>query len=156
MYDILTLQSWIERLYAVNAGAGQLIIEPFGYSLSLTGIGGVSGSASGQFTINANADFICTRISYHANTGAVQNVGNKTVAFLRANIVDAGSARPFFNSAVDLENFACNEYPNRFLPYPRLLSANTALTVQLTGWAPAAETYAIDLFFDGVAVRQFG
>lgn len=155
MYDILTLQEFINRLYAATSPNSRIIIEPFGYSLSFTSLAGVSGTATGTFNVNANADFFCTRIAYHANTGTVQNVGTKTVAFLRANIVDNGSARAFFNSPVALENFASNEYPNKMLAWPRYMQANTSISVQLSGWAPAAETYSVDLFFEGVSVREF-
>jgi hypothetical protein len=154
MYDILTLRAWLESLYRVESGA--LIIEPFGYSMSFTALAAVGGTQTQNLTINANADFVCTRLSYRAGTGAVQNVGNKTAAFIRATIIDAGSSRPFFNSAVDLENIASNDFPNRFLAYPRLLTANTAVSATLTGYGTAAETYTVDLFFDGVSVRQFG
>lgn len=157
MQSILELQEWIMRLWQSNGrNSSQLIIEPFGYPLAFTGLAAVGGNANLSFLVNANSDFVLTRVSYHANTGAVQNVGTKTVAQIRAQVVDAGSARPFWNSAIDLENFASNEYPNRYLPYPRLISANSAITVQLTGIGAAAETYAGELFFEGVNVREFG
>jgi hypothetical protein len=95
-----------------------LAIEPFSYNLTIASIAAVAGTATGIIAINANADFYCTRINYSATTGTAQNVGTKTVAQLRVLLVDAGSSRPFFNSAQPLESFASNEYPNRFLPYP--------------------------------------
>lgn len=158
MYDVLTIEDWIRRLYAANMGepiAQRLWIEPFEYNLTITGLVAVGGVSTSQLNINSNADFVLTRISYAAVTGTAQNVGNKTVAQVRVQITDAGSARPFFNTAVPLENFASNEYPDRFLSYPRFLSGNTSLTVAATGYGTAAETYTLDLTFDGMNVRQY-
>jgi len=161
MYGILELREWITALYRTQNGDGsisepRLILEPFSYNLTIAGIAAVAGTANGLININANADFYCTRISYAAVTGTAQNVSTKTVAQLRATIVDAGSARPFFNSAQPLDTFASNENPNRFLTYPRTLRANTSVSVQLTGYGTAAETYTLDLTFEGVNVYQFG
>lgn len=157
MQGFLEIQEWIKRLWAQNNRPfDRLIIEPFGYPLVFSGLAAVGGTTTTSFSINANADFVLMRISAHTNTGAVQNVGNKTVPQIRMQAVDAGSARPFFNSAVDLENISSNDYPNRFLSYPRIISANSAISVQLTGTGAAAETYAGEIFFEGVSVREFG
>ena len=157
MYDILTLQAWIRALYDVNNhGSGsRLWIEPYSYTMTFTALAAVAGTQTQALAINANADFVCTRISYTAVLGTAQNVSTKPVAQVRALLTDAGSSRPFFNQATALENFASNEFPNRFLPYPRWLAANTTITGQLTGYGTAAETYTIDLCLDGVAVRQY-
>lgn len=156
MQSILELREWVKSLYRQNGqDAERLWIEPYSYSLTFDPFAAVGGTATGVIAINANADFVCTRISYSCALGTVQDVSSKPVAQARAVIIDAGSARPFFNAATALENFASNEYPNRFLPYPRWLSANTTLSAQLTGFGTAAETYTIDLVFEGVSVRQF-
>ena len=156
MNSILELREWVKSLYAQNGqNPDRLWIEPYSYTYSVTGLAAVGGTNAGQLAINANADFVCTRISYAASVGAVQTLATKPIAQVRATIIDAGSARPFFNVATALENFAANEYPTRFLPYPRWLSANTTLSIQLVGYGTTAETYAIDLTFEGVAVRQY-
>lgn len=161
MYGILELREWVTALYRTQRPDGSvyepnLAIEPFSYNLTIPSIAAVAGTATGLIAINANADFYCTRITYTATTGTAQNVGTKTIAQIRATIIDAGSSRPFFNSAQPLESFASNEYPNRFLPYPRVLRANTSVSVQLTGYGVAAETYQIDLTLEGVNAYQFG
>jgi hypothetical protein len=161
MYDFLALREWITALYRTQNSDNtiyqpRLALEPFSYNLTIASIAAVAGTATGIIAINANADFYCTRINYSATTGTAQNVGNKTVAQLRVMLVDAGSSRPFFNSALPLESFASNEYPNRFLTYPRTLRANTSVSAQFTGFGTAAETYQLDLTLDGVNVYQYG
>jgi len=156
MYDILTLQEWIKGLYAISAPGQRIVIEPYAYPLSFPDFNCVTGASTLGININANSDFVCTRISYNATPSAtVVNVGNKPVAAVRAQVTDAGSARPFFASAVALENFAANANPDRYMPYPRLLQANTSLAVTMTGYAAAAETLDIELLFEGVNVRGF-
>jgi hypothetical protein len=154
--DIVALQQWVKSLYRANGqDAERLWIEPFSYPVSLPTFAAVGGVATGVIAINANADFVCTRINYECALGTVQNASTRPIAQARALIVDAGSSRPFFNAAAPLETFASNQYPNRFLPYPRWLSANTTVSIQLTGYGTAAENYTIDMVFEGVAVRQF-
>lgn len=161
MYDILTLREWITALYRQQNADGsvtepRLILEPFAYTLNVPGIAAVGGMAAGLIAINANADFYCTRITYSANVGAAQNISTKTVAQVAVQIVDAGSSRPFFNAALPLENFAANADPQRFLPFPRTLRANTSVSIQLTGFGTAVESYEVDLTLEGVNVYQFG
>jgi len=54
-----------------------------------------------------------------------------------------------------LENYATNNGDARMLAYPRIIAGRSSLTVALTMYAPAAETIALDLFFDGLLVRAF-
>ena len=159
MYDVLTIEDWIRRVYAAQFGqaiAQNLWLEPYGYPLIFTAFNGVSGASTLPLGINSNADFVLLRINYAAGIGTAQNAGNKVIAQVRANIVDSGSARPFYAGAVMLESLASNHFPARFTPYPRFLSANTTLSVTLTGAATAAETYTyIELMFEGINVRQY-
>lgn len=154
--DFPALREWVKSLYRANGqDAERLWIEPFSYPVQMPSFSAIGGVSNATIAINANADFVCTRINYTCALGTAQNAGNRPIAQARALIVDAGSARPFFNAAAPLETFASNQYPDRFLPYPRWLSANTTVSIQLTGYGTAAETYGIDLALDGVAVRQF-
>ncbi len=77
------------------------------------------------------------------------------------NIIDAGSARPFYNAAVPLSVVAGlgNGSPGGNLlqlPWPKYLAANTSLSVTLTGTLGSDNTGNMQVFFDGVAVKQFG
>lgn len=161
MYDILTLQEWLKQFYRVSAQDGgfydpPLMVDSFIYPVTFTAFNAVTGNAAGNLQINANADFVLTRISYSASTGTAQTESTKTVAQVTMQITDAGSQRPFFNSAMALENFAANANPQRFLAYPKFVPANSSLSFQLQGVATAAETYRIDLALEGVSVRRYG
>lgn len=162
MYDVLTIEDWIRRLYAGTSGmndARRIAIEAFGYPFVITSLAAVGGTASGTLQINGNADFVLTRVSYNAtlSTSTVENVGAAPVPQVTLNVVDAGSNRPFYNQPVLIQNLCANpNNPGRFQPYPRFLSANTSLSIAAVGVGTTAETYQrIDLLFEGMNVRQY-
>lgn len=156
MYDILTLQAWIQAVYASDpktAGA-RLWMDPYEYVATFTSFNGVSGSTQQVIQINANADFFCTRINYAAGLGAAINIGNAPIVQARLQITDTGTGNTFFNSGCALETIAAHEYPERFLSMPRFCSANTSLALQLVACGTAAETFTyIDIVLEGVRVR---
>lgn len=159
MYDVLTIEDWVRRLYAAQLGqsvAQRLWLEPFSYGISFSTFNAVSGTTTGTLQINSNADFVLLRMNYEAVINSVQTVTSKPVGLIRAQITDAGNSAPFFNTALPLETFCAHQDAQRFLAYPRFLNANTTLQIQLTGYAAAAETLtSLDLVFEGMRVRQY-
>jgi len=163
MYDVLTIEDWIRRLYQGYRGINdprRIWIEQYAYPYTILAFSGQTGGAAsvGNLQINSNADFVLTRISYTASLAAAMNTGALPVVQARANIVDGGSARPFFNAAVTLENFAQHSPTGagRFMSYPRFLSANTTLQITLTPFGTAAETFSnIDFLFEGMNIREY-
>jgi hypothetical protein len=92
---------------------------------------------------------------HRANVAAAgQTVSNKTAPLCRILITDSGTNEQFTNSAVDLENYSTNGNIINDLPYPRIVSGRSTLTVQLTSYE-ASQTLNIDLSFEGVLVRAF-
>lgn len=154
MYDFTALQAWIIALYQTMAPGQNLAIVPYGYTVSVTGLA-QGNTQTAQLAITANADFVMTEVRHRASIGAAQTIGNKPAPFVRMLVTDNSSNEQLTAQAVDLENFSCNGTDANFLPYPRFVSGRSSLTVQLTNWAPVAETYALDVFFVGVLVRQY-
>lgn len=157
MYDILTLRAFIAEFYrdrTTPAGVEkQLWIDGYGYIVTFASFNQNAGVATQNVAINANADFWATRISF-AWSGSTAFQGT-------INLIDAGSARPFYNSAVPLVVVAGlgNGSPGGLplqLPWPRYLAANTTISVTLTGTLGSDNTGYMIVFFDGVAVKQFG
>lgn len=150
-YSFRDLQAFAAALY----GGRPLLLTPYAYTVTFSSI--AQGATSTQsLSITANADFILTGLNYRAGTGSAQTVSNKTAAFARVLITDSGTNEQFTNSGVDLENYCTNGYGGRDLPFPRLIQGRTALNIQMTSYAPTAETYAIDLMLEGVLVRTTG
>lgn len=83
-------------------------------------------------------------------------MGNKTAPYVRALITDSGSNEQFSAAAVDLETLSSNDAKMRPLPYPRVISGRSTLSVQVTNYAPTAETYTtLDIVLSGVLVRAY-
>lgn len=159
MYDILTLQAWIQAVYDNDpqTGGARLWMEPFAYSAAFGAFSGVAGqSASVVVQVNATSDFFCTRINYGAGLSAAFTVGALPVVQARLQITDQGSGNQFFNTPALLENIAAHQYPTRFLTLPRYCAANTSLLLQLTGVGTAADAFTyVDVVLEGVRVRRF-
>jgi hypothetical protein len=162
-YSISETQSFLGQVFGnwVSDGQGgqtwqvpKLTIYPFGYNITFTGLAQGTTQTS-ILTITANADFVMFGSSYRANIAAAQNGSTKTAAFVRMLITDSGTNEQFTSAAVDLENYCTNSGDDRPLSYPRFVAGKSTLTIQVTNYAPTAETYALDLFFDGVLVRKY-
>lgn len=158
MYDILTLQAWIQAVYnndPATAGA-RLWMEPYGYVATFLAFNGVSGNASQIVNINAVSDFFCTRIAYSAGLGTAQTAQTVPVVQARLQITDTGSANTFFNNPAMIESVTAHVYYDQHLSMPRFCSANSSLNVQLIAAGTAAETFSyIDVYLEGVRVRKF-
>lgn len=144
------IEAFATRFYPDKA----LQIVPYGYTVTFTAMTAAL-SATQQLAIAANADFMLLGIRYRAHSGALQTVSSKSAAFGRVLITDSGSNEQFTNAAVDLENYATNGVGEKRLSYPRMIAGRSSLSIQLTMYAPAAETIALDLFFDGVLIRAY-
>lgn len=152
-YSLQDLEAFCARFYEGR----DLLIRPYGYTATFLAIAaGITQTT--PINVAGNADFIMTGLNHHVNVGATvgYSVSTKTAPFLRVLITDEGSAEQFTAQAVDLENYSNNGVNPKPLPYPRIIAGRTALSVALTNYAPAAETYGVvDLFLSGVSVRAY-
>lgn len=159
MYDVLTIEDWVRRIYASQLGpdvAQRLWLEPYSYVVTFASFVAEPGAYSAQLAINSNADFVLLRINYEATLPSAQNVSTKPVVPARLQVTDAGSGQAFFSSAMPLETICSHAFPSRFMPYPRFLSANSSLSLSLNGYGTAGETFDfVDIVFDGIRVRQY-
>lgn len=148
-YEPTVLERFLSRFYEGK----ELTIVPFAYSAVFVALAPAA-TQNQIITIAANADFCLLSIHYKAWLAATQTVSTKQTAYCRLLITDTGSSESFTNTAVDLENYCQNDAKPNALPYPRLIGGLTSLNLQLTNYAPLAETYAgIEIFLEGVRVR---
>ena len=148
-YSPTMIEAFLARFY----GGSKLLITPFGYTATFLALA-QNAQATQTINITANADFCLLGFRHRAQIGAVQNIGNKTAPFVRIQITDSGSNEQYTNGAVDLENFSTNTAYENNLAYPRIISGRSALLLQVTNYAPTAETYtSLDIFLEGVLVR---
>jgi hypothetical protein len=69
-------------------------------------------------------------------------------------VTDSGSNEQFTNAPVDIENYSTNGNIINDLPYPRIISGRSSLTIAVTNY-DAAQTYNLDVSIEGVLVRAF-
>jgi hypothetical protein len=152
-YSVQEIQSFLAQVYPGR----KLLVVPDGYVATFTAVA-IGTSQTAQINISAVADFVMLGMSHHLTLAAAgQTLGNKPVPIGRVLITDSGSNEQFTKQAVDLENYSENGTVDKMLPYPRVISGRSSLTVQVTNYAPAAETWGtLDLFLQGVSVRAYG
>jgi hypothetical protein len=149
-YSIADIESFASKFYQGRP----LLLTPYAYVLTFSSLA-AGGSATQTLNITANADFIFTMLHHRANVAAAgQTVSNKTAPLARVLITDSGTNEQFTNAAIDLENYSTNGNIVNELPYPRIVSGRSTLTVQLTSYE-ASQTLNIDLSFEGLLVRAF-
>lgn len=159
MYDVYTLQAWIQAIYNADSATrgARLWMDSYAYTANFGAFSGITGQAAvSNIAINAISDFFVTRISYQAGLSAAFNVSTMPVVQARLQITDTGSQNSFFNAPIALENICSHQYPARFLPMPRYVSANSALSLALTGIGTAADSFTyVDVVLEGIRVRRF-
>jgi hypothetical protein len=150
-YSIADLEAFASRFYQGRP----LLITPYAYSLTFSGLA-AGATASQVINIAANADFIGMQFAHrsYVTSASNVNVSTKDAPFIRILVTDSGSNEQFTNQAIDIENYSTNGNTIRVLPYPRIISGRSSLTVQLTNYSASA-TYGIDVSFEGVLVRAY-
>lgn len=152
-YTIADLESYVSRFYQGRP----LLITPYAYNLTFTPTQLAAGATTSRvINIAANADFVATEFAYHAASGtpASQTTANEDIPFIRMLVTDSGSNEQFTNAAVDINTYASREAFLRPLPYPRIVSGRSTLTVQLTNYSSTVP-YSLDLTLNGVLVRAY-
>ena len=149
-YGIADIEAYASKFYQGRP----LLLTPYAYVLTFSSL--TAGSSQTQtLSITANADFIFLQMHHHANVAsAAQTVASKTAPLATILVTDSGTNEQFTNAAVDLESYSTNGNIINNLPYPRIVSGRSTLTVQLTSYE-ATNTLNVYLSFDGVLVRAF-
>ena len=150
-YSLADLEAFANRFYKGRS----LLLTPYGYT---TGFPGLAQNVVATTILNiaANADFMLLAVNHRAQIGAAQTVSTKTAPFVRLLITDSGSNEQYTAQAVDLENYSQNGIGAHTLPYPRIVSGRSTLTIQATNYAPTAETYTtLDVFLEGLLIRAY-
>ena len=161
-YSISDVQSFLGQIYGQSVPDGNggsrwavpsLVVYPYAFTTTFAALA-QGATQTNVLQITANADFVAFAVSYRAQIGGAQTVNTKTAAFCRLLITDSGTNEQFTAQAVDLENYCTNGGDDRPLSYPRFVAGKSSLTMQLTNYAPTAETYTtVDIVIEGVLCR---
>jgi hypothetical protein len=149
-YSIADIEAFASRFYQGRA----LLITPYAYTITFSSLA-AGATASQVINIAANADFMALMFHHRANVAAAgQTVSNKTAPLVRLLVTDSGSNEQFTNAAVDIENYSTNGNIINDLPYPRIVSGRSTLTLQVTSYE-ASQTLNLDISIEGVLVRAY-
>ncbi len=149
-YSIADIEAFASRFYQGRA----LLITPYAYTITFSSLAAAT-TASQVINIAANADFMALMFHHRAtSSGAAQTVSNKIAPLVRILVTDSGSNEQFTNAAVDIENYSTNGNIVNDLPYPRIVSGRSTLTVQVTSYE-ASVTLNLDVSIEGVLVRAY-
>ena len=120
----------------------------FSYEVDFLGLAN-GASATQQFTIQRDSDFLWTKATYVADlAGAAVTESGKIIPLCTVLIQDTGSGRQLMNAAIPVSNlFGTGELP-LILPRQRLFVASSVVTVIVTNFS-AATTYNLHLSFIG-------
>ncbi len=106
-------------------------------------------SSTGQFTIQADSDFLLSKLAVTADiAAAVQTDSSRVVPLCTLLITDTGSGRNLMNQAVPIPAFFGNGSLPFILPRQRIFVARSVVTVTVTNY-DAAATYNLRLSFIG-------
>lgn len=167
MYDVQTLWNFLQDFYLRNVAPGgipkNLTVDEYGYPIVFTAFNQESGNAASNgvqpININTNADFWLLGIRYTWQGAAALN------ALLQ--VIDTGSNKPFWANPVPIAIAASpgggpvagavgNSGSLLGSAWPRLLPANSNLSVTLTGVHSASDANVCRMFFVGVNVKNYG
>jgi hypothetical protein len=149
-YSIADIEAFASRFYQGRA----LLITPYAYTITFSSLT-AGATASQVINIAANADFMALMFHHRANVAAAgQTVSNKTAPLVRLLVTDSGSNEQFTNAAVDIENYSTNGNIINDLPYPRIVSGRSTLTLQVTSYE-ASQTLNLDISIEGCLIRAY-
>jgi len=106
-------------------------------------------TANGSIEVQADSDFVLQKMNYFADiAAAAQTPTTGVIPLVTLQLIDTGSGRNLFESAVPIPSiFGTGQLPF-VLPIPRVFFARSTIALQVTNF-DAAETYNLRLSFIG-------
>lgn len=167
MYSVQSLWNFFQDFYARNVAPmgipKGLTVDEYGYPIVFSAFNQQEGNAASfgvqPININTNSDFWLLGIRYTWQGAAALN------AMLQ--VIDTGSNKPFWSNPIPVALAAspgggpvagavANSGSLLQSVWPRLLPANTNLSVTLTGVHTASDAAVCRMFFVGVNVKNYG
>lgn len=151
-FSISDLEQFASRFY----GGRPLLLVPYAYNTTFTALT-AGQTQTATVNITANADFILLTFHHRSSTNlaTAQTVSTKNAPYVRMVVTDSGTNEQFTNAAVDLENYSTNGNIINQLPYPRIISGRSTLTLQVNNYDSSNTIASLDIFMEGVLVRAY-
>lgn len=152
IYPSSDVHAWATRIYGPNK---RLLITDYVLPCDF-GTVVKSTSATKQVQIQANADFVLSRIGFAFNTAFAGNIYD-----IRAQLTDSATGEQFGNSEIQILNFADSETVNgqamtfNSLPYPRWIGGNTSISAYLKNNDSTNDIGKCILSLHGFLIREY-
>lgn len=126
----------------------------FTYTINFASLANAA-NATGQFTIEADSNFLWQEASYQADVAlAAVTDSSRIIPLVNVTIQDSGSGRQLMNTATPIPNiFGTGELPF-LLPTPRFFRAQTTVSINVSNYSTAT-TYNLRLSFIGTKFFKF-
>ena len=127
----------------------------FAYEIDFAGLAAAGGTATGNFTVQADSNFLWERACFFADiAAAAQTDSSRVVPLVSCSIQDGGSGRKLMAAEVPISSiFGIGNEPFD-LPTPRFFRAQTQVIVTVTNFS-AATVYNLRLSFIGTKFFKF-
>lgn len=113
-------------------------------------------TVAGSFLVDSSAPFMLVSGAYEADVaGAAKNAGNDPIPNGTVFITDQSGNRNWMNAAVPIASLFGRGFSPYYWPQPRLIPANTTISVVLGNY-DAAVTANVRLSFHGWRYYQIG
>lgn len=123
----------------------------FTYNINFSALAAAA-SATGSFTVQADADFHIFKLAYFADiAAAIQTDSSRVIPLCNVLLTDTGSAQQLMDSAAPISSLFGEGDAPFILPYAYPLKASANMQATLTNFS-AATTYNVRLSFIGVKV----
>jgi len=121
------------------------------YVYTFRGAGLVSdGTLTDSINIQADANFICTKITGFADIAeAAQTNATQVIPLVRVQINDSGSGRNLMDIAVDMANICGKNLAGYELPVQRCFAASSTVSCTFTSYDAAATYGNVSLSLHG-------
>lgn len=145
----------LPREYEVRYDGGRVNRDFFIYAANIETLA-VGGTDTDTIRIQADADFILQKLTYHADiAGALQVSADRVLPNVSVQLTDTGSNRQLFIEPIPIPSiFGSGQLPF-ILPNPRLIRKTSVLQVDFTSFE-AVETPNIRLAFIGYKYYRLG
>lgn len=123
--------------------------QPFTFELDFPALAAGATSAPTSFLVDASSPFMLCYQCYEADiAGATRTLNTAPVPNVSCSIQDQSGNRNWQNANVPIQNIFGNGQQPFVLPQPRLIPANTTVSVQLVSFE-AAQAMTVRLSFIG-------
>ena len=139
------------RLRGMQESRTVVDYDVFTYTAEVENLDG-GNTINDSISIEADATFVATQLSYMCDTGNSQTESTRIVPLVNVAITDTGSGRKLQDTPTDISALAGTGQLPRILDLPRLFQANSTINVQFSNYTAGTNYNHVKLYFQGYKI----